>query len=46
MLLVNRFFILNHQGLQNRLFRYYMKTKFQCDREGQCQHLYLRATRL
>lgn len=44
-LLINRFFILNHQGLLNRVFNNYMKTMFLCEREDQCQRLYLRATR-
>lgn len=44
-LLMNRFFILNHQGLLNGIFRNYMNTLFYCDREDQCQRLYLRAIR-
>ena len=44
-LLINKFFILNHQGLLNRIFSYYMETMFHCDREDQCQRLYLRAIR-
>lgn len=44
-LLMNRFFILNHQGALNSVFRNYMSTMFHCDREDQCQRLYLRAIR-
>ena len=44
-LLINRYFILNHQGVLDRVYRYYMKTMFFCEREDQCQRLYLRAVR-
>lgn len=44
-LLMNRYFILNHQGALNSVFRNYMNTMFHCDREDQCQRLYLRAIR-
>ena len=44
-ILMNRYFILNHQGLLNRIFRYYMNTMFHCEREDQCQRLYIRAIR-
>lgn len=44
-LLINRFFILNHQGILNRVFRHYMRTLFHCTKEDECQRLYLRAIR-
>jgi len=44
-LLMNRYFILNHQGILNRIFQNYMRTMFHCEREDQCQRLYLRAIR-
>ncbi|MBB3034382.1 class I SAM-dependent methyltransferase [Alteriqipengyuania lutimaris] len=44
-LLMNRFFVLNHQGALNAVFRHYMKTMFHCEGEDQCQRLYLRAIR-
>jgi SAM-dependent methyltransferase len=44
-LLINRFFILNNKHMLNALFSYYMQTMFHCEREDQCQRLYLRAVR-
>lgn len=44
-LLINRAFVLNHQGLLNWVFAYYMQTMFHCASEDQCQRLYLRAVR-
>lgn len=44
-LLINRFFVLNHQGALNAVFRNYMNTMFHCEREDQCQRLYLKAIR-
>jgi len=44
-LLINRLFILNHQGLLNAVFNHYMAHMFHCEREDQCQRLYLRAIR-
>ncbi|CAO1649407.1 methyltransferase [Parasphingorhabdus sp. NYA22] len=44
-LLINRLFILNHQGLLNRVFQHYMAHMFHCESEDECQRLYLRAIR-
>jgi 2-polyprenyl-3-methyl-5-hydroxy-6-metoxy-1,4-benzoquinol methylase len=44
-LLANRYFVLNHQPTLNLIFNWYMKKLFECDDEGECQRLYLRAVR-
>lgn len=40
--LINRFFILNHKGLKNYLYRYYKKHLFFVKQELECQRIYVK----
>jgi len=42
-MLGNRYFILNHRGMLNRLYDYYRRRLFACSHEGECQRLYVLA---
>lgn len=45
-LFLNRYFILNHVGLKNKLYKYYKKNLFYVNDESQCQRIYVKCRKL
>jgi len=43
---VNRYFILNHVGIKNKLYKYYKKELFYVSNESQCQRIYVKCRKL
>jgi 2-polyprenyl-3-methyl-5-hydroxy-6-metoxy-1,4-benzoquinol methylase len=45
-LFVNRYFMLNHVGFKNKLYKYYKKHLFYISEESQCQRIYVKCRKL
>jgi len=43
---VNRYFILNHAGIKNKLYKYYKRNLFLINKESKCQRIYVKCRKL